>query len=684
MSYFLVKNRSWSTSGALCFLPEDMLLPKDRSCLGYKNGASVRKVEAAVERLVEEKYGDRGKVRGKLRARVAEYYEKLPSIEPADVVIVTGTDTVSAKPPHVLRKLAPDHPSNLCVRVYSSLLRQLKSKKGKTGYIAVVDPPYLPAVVTEQGLLHPSLRNCYFRHGFTHWNDIDAQREKYGHILRRSEAFRAAYERYFPEWERDFPVQPWDEGWEKELQTAAKGVAIERLSDFVVDKCNDRLFVVMPNYGIMGGIKQGIISSVKLRKPSVIGKEELVDVVKPCLSTENYKRDLTCSVSVRNKMATYLENIYRFRAEKEALPKASDRLVNAKRPAQKCPFGGVLSEWAPSRGSHCIYKDDKTKCMRHALEEVLDEQCADEAEKEKVRAFLKERRIHIPSVNTVVNMLNFDLYDDLEPVPLPDLDVDRKNAETSCSEVSGAANAPEFFLRRQGLLDVPDDVKFLGKVGTICHEAMYRFAPRRYKKGMEKAAIRTLSMLGDEEPTTLHMKPDIVTYYGDEMIITIDTKSGPAFYESWLARKSHRLQVSGYSWHAEMAAEDSVGLELKGAYGVVLHLQDFYTGEPTFRKFRTDQESPDRKAFFSKVRSMVGHKRKWEAEPELFLKDFSDDSRAYSFRNTLESKRMRHAWPAVIKFAELHGLDSKYKSFLDEIRAACKSRGVAADEETKE
>ena len=668
MSYFHMNPHviGWTTSKVMSILPEDMLMPRDMRHLGYKSKNAIHDVTGAVYALALEKFkSDKGAKIG-FRNRVKRYHEKLMEIEPADVVILTTTDTVASKPPYTLRKLAADHPANSCTQFYARTLKQLRKKKGKTGYVAVIDPPFMPVVMTDRWEVHPELAGEYFSHGFIHWNDTDAQERVHKRRMHRAEAFRRAYDEFYPDWNREFPVGEWYESVESRLQRAIRGVIVEKTVDFLAEKCNENFFAIIPNYSIMKDVKSGIIGGVREAKPSIMHKEKLVDVVAPFLSNETYKRDLTCSVSVKNKMRTYLENIYHVKLDKDvSKPRASSR-INTNRFARKCPDGKILCEWTPGSGTHCFHRDEKKKCMQHALDEVLSEY-SEEAQ-EKIREFLTERRIHIPSVDTVIKELSFDLYDDLKPVKLPvNPGVKREDAETSCSSVSGAYNTVEFFLRNQGYLDVPPEVRFLGVVGTVCHETMYHGAPRSWKRGMEKNGIISLSMLYDEEPTTIHMQPDIAAFFGDRKLIIIDTKSGPVFYEKWLARKSHSRQIAGYSWYTE----ESLNRELEGVYGVVLHLQDFQTGEPITIPFRADQNSPARREFFHRTRSMVAHKRKWERDPEQFIRDF-ETNKYYGFGNTKDAPRINYALPAVIEFADDNGLDVKYRDFLEKVRRASK------------
>jgi len=669
MSYFMLDPFSvgWQTSKVMSLLPQEMLLPADSSYLGYSSSKSIGNVRKAVGTLIDNKYVSDEKKKqspywGK-RKRVEEYYKKLGGIGSADVVIVTTDDTMASKPPHTLRKLSPDHPANKSTRMYSGLLGQLKAQTGITGYLAFIDPPYLPAVVVD-GAIHPDLRGSYFPHNFTHWADLEKQEKRMKREVHRKEMYEQAYKELYPEWEKEFYVREFSPEWEGLLQTSLAGVAAERMVDFLSAKCGKDVFMIVPNYGIMKGIKSMVIEGIKERKPSILRKGgEFVDVVKEFTNNRTYEKDMTCSASVFNRMVAYFENIYGLEYQKTVDARFINPRVNIDKFAGKCPFGYIYSEWAPSRGTHCIYREDEKKCMLHAFEDVLSEY--DAGTQERVRKFMIERDLHIPSVETVIKEIEFNLDGRLEPVRLPDNDVDRNDAETSCSEVSGARNTVEFFLKKQGLLEVPPEVRFLGTVGTICHDTMYRGAPERWQKGMEKPGIIRLSMLYKEQPTTIHMKPDIASFQADNLLITLDTKSGPVFYEKWLPRKSHARQVAGYSWYIEDCFEGG----FDGEYGVIIHLQDFQTGRPTLVPFRTGQESRARRQFFSRARNLVLHKRRWERNPELFMNDFFGDH-TYSFENTKDDRRIQHAWPSVAAFAEKNGLDVKYKSQLDELRRA--------------
>ena len=656
MNYFSFRPNTygWATSNVMAMMPFDMHLPEDRSFLGYKSKRHIEELENFVKEFDDNLSKRKNDPRKSLRDSVRRYHEELSKVEPAEVVILTTTDTISSKPPYLLTRLAPTHPANLSTQIYADLIREFEDATGKKAYLAVIDPPYLPAVIGSDAEVVFDPGRFYVPHSFTKWHDIDLQQERHEYKCERSEIYESVMKEMFPEAEFSFNVKEWNRETEKNLLRALEAVAAESISDFIDEKCEGGFYMIVPNNGAQRGIKEKVKARVLERKPFLMAKPHIADVL-DSLNRDAYEKNLTCSVSVYNRMAALLSNTYGYKHEKYRFPFTELPKVNLNKYADRCPDGFIYSEWAPGRGECCMHKDRPVLCLQHTFRKVLArEEYAND--RELIKQYmtgndvviggvtLKGKQIHIPSVYTVLKELNKDLNGELQPLRLPDMRVKRDQAKASCSEIAGTMDAAEYHLKRMGMIKAEPWLEFLAQVGNVCHETMFASAPPAWRLAMEKPGIFE----------GIHFKPDLVAFYSDkdDFLIVIDAKSGVAPFMTWLPKKRHSTQLGGYTWYLQ----NVIDKKFKESYGVIQYLQDYQTEEPRAIRIRTGEGSAAWNDFQYKRKGFMRLHDEWKGNPEQFFEDYY--SKPYYHKKHLNSSRGRICIEAVEKMKKQPTLGS--------------------------
>ncbi|MEM5804403.1 MAG: hypothetical protein QXU82_00935 [Candidatus Aenigmatarchaeota archaeon] len=642
MNYFKLRPHmaGWATSSVMAIMPSEMLMPEDTSFLGYRSGRRIREIEGYVKAFEEKVAKKCRDLRAPIREDVKKYHAALNDLEKAEVVLLTTTDTVSSRPPYNLTRLAAEHPANLSTKIYSDLLFEFEQNTGKAAYLAVIDPPYLPAVVGANGEIAFGPDKFYIPHQFTKWHDLDGQKERLEYGQERAEVYEKEIRGLYPEFEPSFRARQWDKDMESNLLKALEAVAAEMISQFIVDKCEGNLYVLMPGSGAQKGIKEKVIASVLERKPRIMMKPHIADVFES-LNRDAYEKDLTCSKSVYNRVAALLSNTYVYKHERYDFPYSKMDKVNINRNARPCPDGFIYSEWAPGPGECCMHKDRPKLCLQHQFRKILEGY----ENREMIKAYmtgndvvvggvtLRGRRIHVPSIHTVLKELNRDLREDLKPLRLPDMRVGREQADCSCSEIAGAMDAAEFHLKKMGALKTQPWLAFLADVGNVCHETMFASAPPAWRQAMEKPGI--MEYQTEEGSMTIHFKPDLAAFYSekDDVLVVIDAKSGVAPFTTWLPKKSHSTQLGGYTWYLHKVFEGERGFG--DSYGVIQYLQDYQTEEPRAIRISTGRDSSAMKVFHHKTREFARLHRLWTDEPGQFLEDYY--AKPYYYKKHLKS-----------------------------------------------
>jgi|GEM_PF-2460808 len=542
---------------------------------------------------------------------LTRYYEEIEKLEPADIVVVATTDTVSLKPPRKRTDLPPMHPSNELIHKINKRLYQLELK-GKSSYIAVLDPPYIPTALVPgmpRPRFPPSLKELYKPHKFSYWDSPEKQKEKHERDLERY----ALYSKENNEI-KNYTVPGFDFSEEKLLLKGLEAVSTELLSKFIVEKCNDTWVSLIPHSSeTKKNIKKGIVERVREKRPDLKGK----DIVEKYIFTESYNIHNICASNVINSLTNYLGNRFCFKYEKWEKKSEEDKKVRFGRNAEICPYGSILCESAPKQGDRCRDEDGKD-CMQVKLKEILKKH----SDANKIKKYIEDKGIIVPSFLTIKKSLEFDLTGKLEPFEIPKMD--DSVYDLRCSEISSVKDAFEYHLKRTGTLEPSENLNFLADVGKVCHELIYQSAPIEWKVAMERPGIlfhepKEGPLKGEE--IRIHVTPDCAMLNkNSRQVVVNDWKTSLAPFKAWLPKSNHGLQVSGYNLYVEQNSE------LNSDYGVVLYMRDLQTRKSVITKLKT---SKLKKKFIDKVERVVEKDRNWTDNPEIFVSEWEEMKRNF-------------------------------------------------------
>ena len=585
MEWFLLEPR-WVGSRTSRIFDLGGFVPEEKF-IGYKSQRKRREVVEACS----------GYERNKI---LSSYYEKIEEIEPAEVVVLTTTDTVSLNPPRKRTDLPPTHPANELVHNLNKRLYQME----KSSYIAVLDPPYIPAVLVPglpKAKIHEELGEFYKPHKFIFWDNPKKQEEKYHRDLERFKIYSEE-----KPWEVEgFQIKDFDAKKEKLLLKGLEASSIELLSKFIAEKCEETCIYIIPHSSetkkrIKECVKKEVSERKKLKTKDIITKDRIF--------TPSYQEHNTCASPIINTLTSYLENSFGFKYIEMEKEGDGDKRIRVGREAELCPYGFMLCESAPKVGDRCRDEFDEN-CMQVKLKGILKKY----PNGEKIKKHMSENGIVVPSLLTVKKSLEFDLNGKLRPFELPSF---KGEYDTRCSLVASSRDAFDYHLKKVGVLEFPEEMEFLADVGKVCHELIYKSAPMEWKPAMEREGIlfhevRDGPLKGEE--IRIHVTPDCVMRYRSQAIVC-DWKTGTAPFRTW-PKTNHSIQVAGYSNYIEQNSD------LKSDYGVVVYMKDPQTKKPRITKVKTKNLKG---VFLEKLEKLEGKHREWEERPERFIKEWED------------------------------------------------------------
>jgi len=291
---------------------------------------------------------------------------------------------------------------------------------------------------------------------------------------------------------------------------------------------------------------------------------------------------------------------------------------------------------------------------------------------------MKENKIRPPHLKQILQELNQDLKYDLQPLVLPRKETNLEEYDARMSEIAGCSDGTEFFLKRKGLIEVPEDIKFKGDVGNVCHRTVELTAPQRWRDAMEQSRIVTYipkSPPLEGEELKIRFTPDVSAFHSSDIgIMSIENKSSLAPYQSWSPKIPHAIQAAGYVALAEMFLEEHKEEHnykpTDGKYAAVVYFRDPIKSP---RIIREPIQGEWKKTALSRTKNYINMYRRWENNPALFLVEYEED-RNFGFKAHLESKKAQSIWPAVVKYAKENGLYDRFRNLMDKIEDAYQTK----------
>lgn len=630
--YFWIRPfwRGWSASAAL------RVFPQPRYSENYLP-ANVKKSAIGSVQSLETEMNEKNS-RPPVHA-VKDYYDALKAGAPVDYFLILSTETTYSVPPLSMKtELASTHPNNLAVQKALRRCHAINST-GKTSAVLVVDPPYIAEIFPEKmdekivgrpvAPIEP--------HSFRLWDDVEKQEKSFRRKTKRAEIYSEVEQReYYP------PV--WEKNQESLRLRGLESALTEKLLSIVNEKCREGFYVLIPNSTeTKKRIKQAVIEKSNERFDKKLA--DIVGAMPELAGMPSYQQKGICASEVWKTLDHYLEEDFGISIE-ESAPQAS-QFVDMRKFAKPCNEGLFMCEFT---GGETCCKNSRGFFWDHSLASLIESAFADvnkecnrwgdaplsDERRQEVLKYLRERKVLISSINTILKELNKDLDAPLKPLDIP-IQEEARKIDAGVSDVAGSYDEVQFVLRREGCWEVPEEVRLAADAGKFAHSIVKLSAESAWQKAIEQSRVVSYRT-GEGDTINLRVTPDSLSFYntaetGVIEILPVELKSGSTPFDLSKPKLRHWEQVAG---QAEIMRKFlcSEGKEVVSRFAAIHYMSDYAFHKPwTYRvpvgSVEGSRKQNIKKNFFSKAKNFVRFQRACRETPELLIKKFQESYKRY-------------------------------------------------------